>query len=104
MALGSITLDLYVYTGTVGDYTASNLKYTINKDVIVNQSNIVLEIGELTRDFLTVTFNNDYVSQTVWATAIVRYKDENQTPFILRKVLTQSFLQTHLFLVMWFTT
>lgn len=92
MALGSITLDLYVYTGTVGDYTASDLKYTINKDVIVNQSNIVLEIGELTRDFLTVTFNDDYVSQTVWATAIVRYKDESQTPFTFNNPQTFNYL------------
>ena len=75
MALGSVTLNLYVYSGTVGDYQASDLKYTINKNVIIDQSNVVLEIGELARDFLSVTFNDDYVSRTLWVTAIVNYFD-----------------------------
>ena len=81
MALGSVSLNLYVYSGTVGDYQASDLKYTINKNVIIDQSNVVLEIGELARDFLSVTFNDDYVSRTLWVTAIVNYFDENQTAF-----------------------
>ena len=42
---------------------------------------MVLEIGELARDFLSVTFNDDYVSRTLWVTAIVNYFDENQTAF-----------------------
>lgn len=81
MALGSVSLNLYVYSGTVGNYAASDLKYTINKNVIINQSNVVLEIGELARDFLSVSFNDDYISGTLWVTAIVNYLDENQTPF-----------------------
>jgi len=81
MALGSVSLNLYVYSGIVGDYQASDLKYTINKNVIIDQSNVVLEIGELARDFLSVTFNDDYVSRTLWVTAIVNYFDENQTAF-----------------------
>ena len=81
MALGSVSLNLYVYSGIVGDYQASDLKYTINKNVIIDQSNVVLEIGELARDFLSVTFNDDYISRTLWVTAIVTYKDENQTPY-----------------------
>ena len=81
MALGSVTLDLYVYSGTIGNYQDSDLKYTINKNVIINQSNVVLEIGELARDFLSVSFNDDYISNTVWVTAIVKYFDENQLAF-----------------------
>jgi len=77
MALGSVTLNLYVYTGTVGSYTPADLKYTINKNKILGQTNIVLEIGELVRDYLDVTFNDDYLSHTRWVTAVVNYFDQN---------------------------
>jgi|TARA_B110000240_G_scaffold186959_1_gene224151 hypothetical protein len=92
MALGSVRLSLYVYDGLVGSYTASDLKYTINKNVIIGEENVVLEIAELTRDFLTVSFNDDYISYTKWSTAIVEYFDENQTPFTFSNPQTFNFL------------
>lgn len=77
MALGSATLNLYVYSGTEGNYSASDLKYTISKDIIPGQSNIVLEIGELVRDYIDITFNDDYISHTKWVTAVVTYFDQD---------------------------
>ena len=81
MALGSVTLNLYVYEGTVGSYTPVDLRYTITKNRINNQSNIVLEIAELVRDYLEITFDGTYTSHAVWVTAIVNYFDENNNPF-----------------------
>ena len=75
MALGSVQLQLYVYEGTVGNYNASDLKYTINKNRLGTESNIVLEIGELVRDHIEITFNDDYNCHAKWVTAVVYYKD-----------------------------
>ena len=68
MALKSVTVKIYIYTGTAGSYTANDLKYTIQKERLSNQTNIVLEIAELVRDYIDVTFNNDYRSTTIWVT------------------------------------
>ena len=75
MALGSIQLQLYCYTGTVGSFTYADLKYTINKNRIGTENNIVLEIGELVRDHIEITFNDDYTCHAKWVTAVVYYKD-----------------------------
>ena len=68
MALKSVTLKLYIYSGTQGSYTASDLKYTISKDRISTKSSITIEIANLVRDYLDTTFNDDYVSSTKWVT------------------------------------
>ena len=81
MALGSVELNLYVYDGTVGSYSASDLKYTLNKNVITGQSNIILEIAELVRDYITINFNDDYVCNAKWVTAVVYYFNENGESF-----------------------
>lgn len=75
MALGSVQLQLYIYSGTVGDYNTADLKYTINKNRIGTESNIVLEIGELVRDYIDITFDDDYTCHAKWVTAVVYYKD-----------------------------
>lgn len=75
MILGKAELSLYVYSGTVGSYTASNLVYQITKNKISGQSNIVFEVAELVRDYIDITFNDDYISHTKWVTAVVRYFD-----------------------------
>lgn len=77
MALGSVNLKLYVYTGIVGSYSSTDLKYSMTKNKILGQQNIILEIAELVRDYINITFNNDYISHTVWASAVVTYFDEN---------------------------
>ena len=73
MALQKIDLKLYVYSGTLGNYTSSDLKYEISKSRISSQDNIVLEISELVKDYLISSFNNDYVCSTKWVSAIVQY-------------------------------
>tara|TARA_R110002153_G_scaffold39719_2_gene114211 strand:- start:2411 stop:3400 length:990 start_codon:yes stop_codon:yes gene_type:complete len=75
MALEKIDLKLYVYSGTSGSYSSSDLKYQISKERISSQNNIVLEIGELVKDYLLSSFNNDYLCSTKWATAVVEYYD-----------------------------
>ena len=75
MALKKIGLKLYVYTGTEGSYTSSDLKYQMEKDRISNQDNIVVEIAQLVKDFLDNNFNDDYVCATKWATAVVDFYD-----------------------------
>lgn len=81
MALGSIELRLYVYTGTENSYTDADLKYTISKNRITGEENIVLEIAELVRDYLDIEFNDDYVCNTKWVTAIVYYYDDTGTSY-----------------------
>ena len=75
MALGSIQLKLYIYSGTEGSYSESDLKYTINKERLGTDLNIILEVGELIRDYIDITFNNDYLCHTKWVSAVVYYKD-----------------------------
>ena len=58
MALKSARLEIYIYSGTAGSYTSSDLKYTLDKDLISGQTNIIFEIGNLVRDYLTHDFNN----------------------------------------------
>lgn len=81
MALGSVEVYLYVYDGTAGSYSSNDLKYTINKDVIAGQTAITLEIAELVRDYITVSFNDDYTCNAKWVTAVVYYFDENGNRF-----------------------
>ena len=68
MALKSTTIKLYIYSGTSGNYTEADLKYTISKDRIVTKNSIIIEIANLVRDYLDVTFNDDYLSYTKWVT------------------------------------
>lgn len=70
MSLKTIDLKLYIYEGTSGSYTDSDLKYEIQKSIIGSDTNVVFEIGELVRDYLDLTFNNDYLSKCVWVTTI----------------------------------
>ena len=77
MALGSVNLKLYVYSGTEGSYSDTDLKYTINKNIIIGQTNIVLEVAELIRDYIDITFDGTYTSHTKWVSAVVTYFDSN---------------------------
>jgi hypothetical protein len=75
MALGSVNLKLYVYSGTEGSYSDADLKYTLNKNIISGQQNIVLEIAELVRDYLDISFDGTYTSSAKWVAAVVTYFD-----------------------------
>lgn len=74
-------MNLYIYEGTVGNYDSVHLRYTLEKSIIQGETNIVLEIAELIRDYIDIDFNNDYNSTAVWATAVVYYYDENGNLF-----------------------
>jgi len=80
MALKRIELDLYIYDGLVTDIP-SEPQYQIKKQRIDTHNNITLEIGELIRDYLSVYFNDDYISYTKWARAVVTYFDNSDQPF-----------------------
>jgi len=75
MAIGSVNLKLYVYSGTEGSYSDADLKYTLNKNIISGQQNIVLEIAELVRDYLDISFDGTYTSSAKWVAAVVTYFD-----------------------------
>ena len=75
MALQKVDLKLYVYSGTSGSFSNGDLKYEISKDRISSQSNIVLEVGQLVKDYLVTSFDNDYLCNTVWVSAVVDYYD-----------------------------
>ena len=81
MSLKRIELDLYVYEGLETAYSAMNPNYQINKSRIEGHDNITLEIGELVRDYLEVTFNNDYLSHTRWVKGIVKYFNQADEPY-----------------------
>ncbi len=68
MAIKSATLKIYIYEGTVGSYSNSDLKYTLSKDRITGKSNIVFEISELVRDYIEHNFDDDYPCNTKWVT------------------------------------
>lgn len=68
MALKSVTIKLYIYSGTEGVYDSSDLKYTISKERISTNSNITIEIANLVRDYLYTIFNDDYTSYAKWVT------------------------------------
>ena len=70
MAFESVNLQIYIYSGTSGSYTDTDLKYTISKSLIGTDLNIMFEIGELVRDYITVSFNNDYLSNTIWVSTV----------------------------------
>ncbi len=105
MALKRIDLDLYVYEGTETPLP-STAQYVIQKARIDTHNNITVEIGELVRDYLELTFN-DYAntynvgsvpvtvnSQTRWVKAVVEYFDQSDTPFGYSNPQTFTFVAT----------
>lgn len=87
MSLKSVVVDLYVWDGTVSDQPVSPA-YTINKSVISGQTNITLEIAELVRDFITITFNDDYNSIARYVRTVVSSFDDSDEPFDTNPIVT----------------
>jgi hypothetical protein len=81
MELGKVEVKLYVYDGTSGGFADTDLKYTISKERITSHTGITIEIAELVRDYLTVSFNNDYPVNTRWASAVVTYYNQAGVEF-----------------------
>lgn len=77
MGIKSATIKIYVYDGTQGSYSNGDLKYTLNKDRISTRDNILFEIGNLVRDYIDVTFNDDYNSTARWVTVAKTLIDES---------------------------
>lgn len=77
MAIKTVDLQIYIYEGVEGVYTSSDLKYQIQKQILSGDTNVVFEIAELVRDYLDLTFNNDYLSRAIWVTTIATILDEN---------------------------
>jgi len=92
MAISTAQLSLYIYTGTSGSYQNSDLKYTIQKERINADDVINFEISNLVRDYIDLTFNNDYLSKCVWVTAIANLFDENNEPFTYSNPQTNTYL------------
>jgi hypothetical protein len=62
-------INIYIYQGTLASYTDADLKYTLNKDRLPGQEDIVIEIGELIRDYLDNGFNGtEFIPVTRWVT------------------------------------
>lgn len=81
MALKRIELSLYIYEGILQTNKPVTPQYQINKSRIDTHSKITLEIGELIRDYLTISFNDDYNSNARWVEADVTYFDDADQPF-----------------------
>jgi hypothetical protein len=93
MALKRVVVKLYIYTGTSGSYTASDLKYTLEREIISTRTNILIEIAELVRDYISFPFNNyaktynigsvptDLNDYTKWVSASVQYFDDTDTEY-----------------------
>lgn len=93
MALNRIELDLYVYQGLENSF-GSAPNYQINKSRIDTHTNITLEIGELVRDYLNITFNDDYLSHTRWVKAIVTYFKDGDVQFSYGSPQTFTYIAT----------
>ncbi len=92
MSLKSIDLQIYIYQGTSGSYTNADLKYTIQKGVVGSDTNVVFEIAELVRDYITLTFNNDYLSRCVWVTTVGTAIDDNDVIYTYGSPITNTYL------------
>ena len=90
--LKTVNLSIYVYSGTSGSYSATDLKYTLQKSIISYQNNIIFEIAEIVRDYIDVTFDNDYVSKTIWVTTVAELIDDTNTVFTYGSPVTNTSL------------
>jgi len=90
--LKTATLEVYIYSGTSGSYSASDLKYTLQKEIITGETKIVFEIAELVRDYLAMTFNNDYTSITTWVTTVTTLIDDTGVTFTYGSPVTSTYL------------
>ena len=93
--LKTANLEIYIYSGTSGSYSDSDLKYTLQKEIISGETKIVFEFAELVRDYLTMTFNNDYTSVTVWVTTIATLIDETDGMDIMKMKSIRKDRQMH---------
>lgn len=94
MALKTVQLQVYIYEGTSGSYTNGDLKYTLQNSIIGDDTNVVFEISELVRDYLDLTFNDDYLSKAIWVTTVATLLDDNSNVFTYGSPVTNTYLAT----------
>lgn len=92
MALKTVQLQIYIYQGTSGSYASTDLKYTLQNSLIGDDTNVIFEISELVRDYLNISFNDDYNSTTVWVTTVATLLDENNNVFTYGSPITNHYL------------
>lgn len=66
--LTSVSLDLYVYSGTV-TVDKGNVLYNLTNDVIDGTDYVVFEVSDFVRDFIQHNFNGIYANTPYWFTA-----------------------------------
>jgi hypothetical protein len=92
MALKTVQLQVYVYDGTSGTYTSSDLRYTLQNSIIGTDSNVLFEIAELVRDYISIEFNDDYVCNAKWVTTVATLLDDNDVVFTYGSPVTNTYL------------
>tara|TARA_R110002153_G_scaffold126922_1_gene274413 strand:+ start:1308 stop:2288 length:981 start_codon:yes stop_codon:yes gene_type:complete len=80
MGLKRVEVDLYIWDGLETEQPTIP-QYTIAKSRITGNDNITLEIGELVRDYINISFNNDYNSISRYVRAVVNSFDDADEPF-----------------------
>ncbi len=93
MALKRVKVDLYIFEGTISSQPATS-QYVIEKARIDTHNNITLEIGELVRDYLDLTFDNDYISHCRFVRAVVEYYDQDDNLLTYSNPETFDFIAT----------
>lgn len=87
MGLKRVVVDIFIWDGLVTAQPATP-EYTIDKTRLSGQTNITLEIGELIRDFFTISFNDDYTSIARYVRTVVTSFDDSDEPFDTDPVAT----------------
>lgn len=90
--LKTVDLKIYIYSGTSGSYADTDLVYELQKEIISGQTNILFEVAEMVRDYIDITFNNDYVSRTIWVTTIATLSDDTDQVFTYGSPVTNTYL------------
>lgn len=80
MGLKRVEVDLYIWDG-LETQQPTIPQYTVAKSRITGNDNITLEIGELVRDYINISFNNDYNSISRYVRAVVNSFDDADEPF-----------------------
>jgi hypothetical protein len=71
VSLDSATLNLYIYSGEFGTDKPSTPQFKLQKDILGSTGGTILfEIGELVRDYIEVSFNQEY-TEDLYAQRVV---------------------------------
>ena len=90
--LKTVDLKIYIYSGASGSYSDSDLVYELQKEIITGQTKVLFEIAELVRDYIDITFNDDYISRTIWVTTLATLSDDTNQVFTYGSPLTSTYL------------